>query len=970
MAQNALEVARFGGLETGEVGSPFDVVARDRVHRLRRYYPEASKKGRPAIVLVPPMMLAAEVYDVSPQSSAVTSLHESGLDPWVVDFGAPEHEEGGLERNLADHLLAVSRAVDAVREETGRDVHLAGYSQGGMFCYQTTAYRRSEGIASLVTFGSPVDTRGAIPFGLPEEAVARLAGVLAEHVFGTQAVPAWMSRAGFRLLDPVKAVRQQAEFVLALHDREALLPREAQRRFLQADGWVAWPGPALADFMRQFVVHNRMLVGGFLIEDRLVTLADITSPVLTFVGTVDEIAPPAAVRPIVNAAPRADIYERPLRAGHFGLVVGSAATRDTWPEVARWARFVEGGEPLPEGVEPAQGNPEAEPGEALVRRTAYGVELAAQVGVGALRNLITGTERAASALRELGGEAIAQVPRLTRLERTRPHTRVSLGLLLDEQCERTPDGICFLFEDRAHTHAAAKHRIDSVVRGLLSLGVRQGEHVGVLMDTRPSALVVVAALSRVGAVAVLLRPDGSVEREAELGQVTRVVTDPERIEQASEAGVPVLVLGGGAEARDLGPGVVDMERIDPDAVTLPRWYRANPGRARDLAFVLFTGEGERTRMNRITNRRWSLSAFGTASSAALGAGDTVYSVSPVHHPSALLMSLGGAIAGGSRIALARSFDPETFWDEVRRYGVTVASYTWTMLRDIADAPPNPGERHHPVRLFIGSGMPPGLWERVQERFAPAKVLEFYASTQGEAILVNLNRRKPGAMGRPLPGSAEVRIAAWDLEEGRLLEGPDGFGVRCRRGEPGMLLARLQEGGPAADAALRGVFRRDDAWVSTGDLFTEDADGDFWLIDPVAQVLRTTEGPAAQSPARFALARLEEVSLAVSYGIPAEDGEHDALVVAVTVHDDARLDTTDLNAAVRDLAPAERPAVIHVVDDVAVTTWYRPRVDRLRKLGVPEPGEGVFAWNHGKRRYEKLTAAARKRLLATGTTKTR
>ena len=28
-------------------------------------------------------------------------------------------------------------------------------------------------------------------------------------------------------------------------DREALLPREGQRRFLEADGWVAWPGPAM-----------------------------------------------------------------------------------------------------------------------------------------------------------------------------------------------------------------------------------------------------------------------------------------------------------------------------------------------------------------------------------------------------------------------------------------------------------------------------------------------------------------------------------------------------------------------------------------------------------------------------------------------------------------------------------------------------------------------------------------------------
>ena len=59
-------------------------------------------------------MLAAEVYDVSPATSAVAILHEHGIDPWVVDFGAPEQQEGGLERTLTDHVLAVSDAVDRV----------------------------------------------------------------------------------------------------------------------------------------------------------------------------------------------------------------------------------------------------------------------------------------------------------------------------------------------------------------------------------------------------------------------------------------------------------------------------------------------------------------------------------------------------------------------------------------------------------------------------------------------------------------------------------------------------------------------------------------------------------------------------------------------------------------------------------------------------------------------------------------
>ena len=453
-AQNALEVARFGGLETGEEASSYEVVAEHRIYRLRRYFaPEPGVEAGPPVLLVPPMMLAADVYDVSPSASAVGVLKEQGADPWVVDFGAPEHEEGGLERNLADHVLAVSDAVDRVRAATGRDVHLGGYSQGGMFCYQTAAYRRSEGIDSLITFGSPVDTRGALPLGIPEEFAVRGAGFLADYVLARRALPAWASRTGFRLLDPVKSLRQRLDFVMQLHDREALLPRERQRQFLQEGGWVAWPGPALADFIAQFISHNRMLQGGFVIEDRLVTLADISCPVLCVVGTVDEIAPAPAVRAVVRAAPRADVYELSLRAGHFGLVVGNTASRTTWPVVAGWAHWREGAGDLPEDIEPmVEGGEVQAPGTAA--RVGNGLELAAGAGLGFARSMVTTATRTAGTARVLAEEATRQLPRLARLDRVQPRTRVSLGLLLDEQAERAPHDACFLFEDRVHAQGA------------------------------------------------------------------------------------------------------------------------------------------------------------------------------------------------------------------------------------------------------------------------------------------------------------------------------------------------------------------------------------------------------------------------------------------------------------------------------------------------------------------------------------
>jgi len=397
------------------------------------------------------------------------------------------------------------------------------------------------------------------------------------------------------------------------------------------------------------------------------------------VGTVDEIAPAGGVRAIRQAAPRAEVYELPLHAGHFGLVVGSLSTTVTWPTVAAWAHWRAGEGELPENVTPIPENGALELAPEVRNRVGYGVELAAAVGAGTARSTLGLAERAMRGARALSREAAAQLPRLARLEHIQPNTRVSLGLLVEERRRRAPGDVFFLYEDRAYTAGEVGERVDNVVRGLLSVGVRQGEHVGVLMTARPSALALAAALSRIGAVAVLMRPDGDFPREARLGQIERIVADPERAGQAAELeGVETLVLGGGGEPRDLGIArATDMEQIDPTAVTLPRWYTPNPGRARDLAFIVFSGEGEYTRASRITNSRWAQSAVGTASAAALSPADTVYSVTPVYHPSGLMTAIGGAIAGGARLAVARQYDVSTFWEEVRRYGVTVASYTWT-----------------------------------------------------------------------------------------------------------------------------------------------------------------------------------------------------------------------------------------------------------------------------------------------------
>ncbi|MDV6013398.1 alpha/beta fold hydrolase [Haloechinothrix sp. LS1_15] len=976
IAQNGLEVLRFGGLDTGEEPSEYRVVERRRMFRLRRYFP-ATATSRPPVLLVPPMMLAADVYDVAPSTSAVAELHRGGLDAWVIDFGAPDREAGGLTRSLTDHVVAVSEAIELVAEHTGSPVYLAGYSQGGMFCYQAAAYRKSDRVAGIVTFGSPADPLAAAPLGLPENVVTTGAEFLADHVFSRLALPGWAARAGFRLLDPVKAVRARLDFLRQLHDREALLGRERQRRFLEAEGWVAWSGPAIVELLRQFFVHNRMVTGGFVIGDRTVTLADITCPILVFVGEIDDIGQPAAVRGIGRAAPEADVHEVAVRAGHFGLVVGSEAMRTTWPSVAQWVHWRSSAGAPPEAMTRLR-----DPAEADRRRgglpsvVTNGLNQLAGAGFELGRDVAQRTASAARATTEVAEEASRAVPRLVRLGRLQANTRVSLGQLLHEQASRDPQGECFLFDDRVHTNGAVAERIDNVVRGLIRTGVREGDHVGVLMDTRPSALVAIAALSRLGAVGVLLPPVADLSAALRLGRVSAVLVDPQHLRDASGCGVPVLVLGGGADrelGQELGQRVIDMERIDPGTVELPAWYRPNPGRARDLAFVMFSGSGEHLETKMITNHRWAMSAFGTASAAALTSSDTVYCGTPLHHPSALLTSVGGAVAAGARIALTRGFDPSRCAEEVRRYGVTVMSYTWTLPRKLLGDPGagSAGERHRngPIRLFVGSGMPRGLWRRVTAEYSPARVLEFYAATEADVVLANLSGAKPGAKGRPLPGSAEVALAAFDAERDVVIEDERGFARHCAAGEVGLLLADPATGWEGDQPRLRSVFRPGDRWVPTGDLFVRDAEGDYWLMDNRDTVIGTSRGVVFTQAVSDALTDHSAVDLAVTYGVAAAG--RTLAVTAVTLLPGGTLTGAGIAGVLSELTAGQWPDIVHVVDSIPVTDWYRPRTDELRAAGVPGAGEQAWYYDSdgesetGRARtramYRPLTRNARERL---------
>jgi putative long chain acyl-CoA synthase len=419
----------------------------------------------------------------------------------------------------------------------------------------------------------------------------------------------------------------------------------------------------------------------------------------------------------------------------------------------------------------------------------------------------------------------------------------------------------------------------------------------------------------------------------------------------------VLVLGSAHEQRALPPGVTDMELIDPDAVELPGWYEPNPGCARDLALIMLTaGRGKKPRAAKITNQRWAFSAYGAAAACTLSPGDTVYCCLPLHHPAGMLVTVGGGLVGGSRLALSTGFNPDAFWADVRRYGATVVFYAGEMLRELLRAEPSAADNENPVRLFAGSGLRRDVWKRIVDRFGPVGILEFYAATEGNAVLANASGQKVGALGRPLPGSAEVALVRYDFEAEEFGRDEHGLLIRCEVGEPGVLLARLDADHPLAsftggDEAgrrlLRGVFDASDTWFITWDVLRRDVDGDFWFVDRSSRMLRTAAGVVATRAIEDALYGFPPLRHTVVFGV--EHDHVDRPIAVVVTHGNRGLNLQAWNEFAAGLDPSERPAWVKRVESIPMTDGFRP--DKAALEGDPlDAGAELFVYDEKTHTY--------------------
>src|SRR4029453_9423029 len=95
-----------------------------------------------------------------------------------------------------------------------------------------------------------------------------------------------------------------------------------------------------------------------------------------------------------------------------------------------------------------------------------------------------------------------------------------------------------------------------------------------------------------------------------------------------------------------------------------------------------------------------------------------------------VMAAGSALMSGAVLVLARKFSARRFWSDCRENEVTSFQYIGELCRYLLNAPEHADETRHRVRVCIGNGLRPEIWEQFQERFGIPKIIEFYGATEG------------------------------------------------------------------------------------------------------------------------------------------------------------------------------------------------------------------------------------------------
>jgi fatty-acyl-CoA synthase len=523
----------------------------------------------------------------------------------------------------------------------------------------------------------------------------------------------------------------------------------------------------------------------------------------------------------------------------------------------------------------------------------------------------------------------------TTARATRDPTRI-LPRAVAEWALRYGDATALIGTSETFSFRALEARMNQYSRWALGAGVAKGETVALAMGNRPEYFAIWLGLTQVGAIVALVSadlPGPALAHALQVAEARRVIVDAKGADAIARIGRPVELWTHGFEL-DAG------RRLDLILAALSGEPLA-PAERRDVtladrALRIFTsGTTGLPKAAEVSHRSIVSWTHWFAGLADLTAADRLYDCLPMHHSVGGVVAIGAPLVNGGSVAIAERFSTRRFWADVERWDCTAFQYIGELCRYLVAAPPARTDKAHKLRLAIGNGLSSEVWRGFLDRFGPLRMLEFYASTEGNVWLYNVEGRI-GSIGRVPPYLAArepIALARFDADIAAPARGPDGFCERCTEGEIGEALGRIgadpsarfegySQQAETAKKILRDVFEPGDAWMRTGDLMRRDGEGFYAFVDRIGDTFRWKGENVATLEVASALAACPGVAEAIVYGVtvPGADGRAGMALLRP-------LGSLDLAAVARalDVLPRwGRPLFLRLARTIETTETFKPK----------------------------------------------
>ncbi|XP_062840696.1 long-chain fatty acid transport protein 2 [Anolis carolinensis] len=536
------------------------------------------------------------------------------------------------------------------------------------------------------------------------------------------------------------------------------------------------------------------------------------------------------------------------------------------------------------------------------------------------------------------------------LRRTPPVTLLDAFL---EKVKKHPEKPLILFGDEVYTYQDIDKRSNQVARVLQGhVGLKEYQTMAVFLKNVPAYLWVWMGLEKISCTMACI--NYNIRSKSLLHVLSScdakvLLTTPDFREVIEDVlpilkneGVQVFYLSDASPTPGVEALLGRMKSSSTDP--MPVSSRANITPNSISLYIFTSGTTGLPKAAPITQRKLLIAA-GMFGVCGVKPQDIIYTPLPLYHSAALLIGVGGCLEVGATLVLRSKFSASQFWDDCRRYHVTVIQYVGEMMRYLCNSPKRDNDRDHSVQRAIGNGMRTEVWKEFLRRFGFLQIYEFYGATEGNFGFINYTG-KVGAVGRIhflQKKMTMFEIVKYDVDQDEPVRNEKGHCIPVAAGETGLLVCKITEVAPFSGYAgdrkktekkiLRDVLRKGDSFFNSGDLLMQDHEGFIYFQDRVGDTFRWKGENVATTEVERTLAALDFIEEANVYGVPVPGHEGKTGMAAVRLKDGLSFDGKKLYAHAKDYMPNYAiPRFVRLREALEITETFKQRKVQLVKEG--------------------------------------